>query len=1637
MKKRLIAHMTVLMLTVSMLSGLFISVGASDGRAVTYARDLTSNSSQGTYYVETAADLAQMATLVNAGHSLKGFTFLQTKNIDLSGVDYTPIGTYNVSATTAFRGTYDGQCYVITNFKYYDETRDGAGIFGHLNGATVKNLGIESGSVTAANRAGAIAGYADGSDIINCYNKASITILTGTDGVGGIAGVARGSANFYGCYNAGTVTCVTTAAAGIVGWAGKGDNSMLIGCYNAGALKYSGTLSTVAYALDPIARNTQRTMGDFSSCYYLAGCCKDAAGNDLSDTYNAHKAIRLEKEDATLMAYVLNHATGADTNAFTVKNGKIAFSSANTDGVTDLQIKAVRDGVLLSDTGIQRELTGGYTVPATYESYEVLSAKAGEKTYVAGDFIPSETAGILTVELTLAGDYPSVTDYEKNKDATVFTVANAKELAKLADLVDAGNTFEGKTVYVTADLDFSAYSVWNGIGECAGTGGGNVAEGAKPFSGTFDGQYHHFKNINVRRNVRYGGIFSFAQNAIIQNIILDEGTVHCIGANGRVSGALAGAIAGTQVQNIENHVSVYADQTEFKADNLGLVGMSVDGSVISNCVNYGEVGYEGKTNLQENGSFVGYGYGETTVTNCIAVGKVTGEGSDPVARGCTVSNNYYLPHGETAGTMTYETLLSGEAAMILNTKGGAQIWSKGPEGPALDPSHPVGKATYVLNETDQLLSGTVTAYHNVGQSASLPTYPGFTLLNGSKELWPLADSYTMPHFEQTIQLYYSHKAYKITYVTNGGIFVNGPETVAIGGQSYALPTKNDIERTGYAFTGWYTNEDLSGTPVTATPVDEYHDVIYYAGWKALTKISTAKQLAAMKPNGSYVLTADIDMSGTAFSPIGTYETPFTGTFDGDGHTISGLTIDSTENYQGLFGVNEGLIKNVVLDDDCTVKGNAYVGGIAGENFGQIENCISRAAIQGNTAQKSVGFKLFVQNLRLVVAGEKVDRRVPMKERIDSKDPDIMLLQEANEPWIEFLNTNYVNTGAYGMIYKYRATNDKEGVPVLYKKSKFTLVESGNFWLSATPDKASAPEGYSHYRICSWAVLKEKSTARYVMAFSVHLDTGGNEVRIVNAQALRDRFDTIRAKYASYDPICIIAGDFNARKGTDPYNILCSGDMVNTIYEITSGLTPANIDHILISENNCRALDSTFEYLPVTDAENRVPSDHQGLYTEMRGMIKSRMGGIAGSNSGTVRNSVGEAVISSGHYNFGTLTGRNLGNVENSYYTPQTDVSPLGNSISITAPTEMTSAGAAAYALNDGVVQKRFTVTSGKIDLLSAGEAPSCIASDGTVKSAHTLGKAKTVAATCTEAGYTGKTCSVCGYLEKTAETPATGHSFGALTSVNTICHQKACATCKAAVYADHTYTSESVAAGCGTYGGTRYTCGCGYSYLDQINDDSKSPIWGTYAQKDGEVHQQVCTRDGAHTLEKAHVYSATSVAPTCETAGKELSVCDDCGYGFETSVGNPLGHAYGKWTKLDEKQHQAVCDRDGSHLTQADHIMKAGETTAPTCEEQGYTLYGCTECAHSEQRDFTPALGHTYGYDAEAKEYLCHCSAAYVADGDANGDGAVNTADIVAVLRRVDGNQKSITADYTADMDKDGRIALWDAILFVRNFLVK
>lgn len=219
----------------------------------------------GTYTVTSADGLMNVAELVNGGKTDINITL--DKNIDLTGKDWTPIGT---SARNSYKGTFDGGGHTITGLTVTTNDED-VGLFGRLNRAgTVKNVVMEgiqitsnqinggsiggvvgfswgtiencsvSGSVSGTVYVGGVVGAQWGGSITGCSSSATVK---GMVDVGGVAGQINGNIPLTACYATGNVTLEidpekNISGGGLVGFNG---GSSLLACYATGNVTSTGS----------------------------------------------------------------------------------------------------------------------------------------------------------------------------------------------------------------------------------------------------------------------------------------------------------------------------------------------------------------------------------------------------------------------------------------------------------------------------------------------------------------------------------------------------------------------------------------------------------------------------------------------------------------------------------------------------------------------------------------------------------------------------------------------------------------------------------------------------------------------------------------------------------------------------------------------------------------------------------------------------------------------------------------------------------------------------------------------------------------------------------------------------------------------------------------------------------------------------------------------------------------------------------------------------------------------------------------------------------------------------------------------------------------------------------------------------
>ena len=218
-----------------------------------------------------------------------------------------------------------------------------------------------------------------------------------------------------------------------------------------------------------------------------------------------------------------------------------------------------------------------------------------------------------------------------------------------------------------------------------------------------------------------------------------------------------------------------------------------------------------------------------------------------------------------------------------------------------------------------------------------------------------------------------------TYNASGNTYeaLTAPQTVAAGkpfvkvelggGTFYFRPQNNVVLEAGnrYSYT---VKVNATGLTLEGCTIGSWVDgggesgaaelgYIYDSNTKTYTVYNADGLLAwneaAQKDRSiNCTLTADIDLTGKDWSPIGTnFYNSYTGTFDGGGHTIMGLTVTTNDQYVGLFGRlgKAGTVKNVVMDGiqiTCNHR-LGYAGGVAGFSWGgTIENCSVSGSVSG-------------------------------------------------------------------------------------------------------------------------------------------------------------------------------------------------------------------------------------------------------------------------------------------------------------------------------------------------------------------------------------------------------------------------------------------------------------------------------------------------------------------------------------------------------------------------------------------------------------------------------------------------------------------------------------------------------------------
>ena len=125
----------------------------------------------------------------------------------------------------------------------------------------------------------------------------------------------------------------------------------------------------------------------------------------------------------------------------------------------------------------------------------------------------------------------------------------------------------------------------------------------------------------------------------------------------------------------------------------------------------------------------------------------------------------------------------------------------------------------------------------------------------------------------------------------------------------------------------------------------------YTVYNADGLLNVAKLVNGGKTDINITLDKNIDLTGKGWTPIGTsFDNSYKGTFDGGGHTITGLTVTTNDQFVGLFGYlnRAGTVKNVVMEGIQITSNHMFgcTGGVVGYSWGTIENCSVSGSVSG-------------------------------------------------------------------------------------------------------------------------------------------------------------------------------------------------------------------------------------------------------------------------------------------------------------------------------------------------------------------------------------------------------------------------------------------------------------------------------------------------------------------------------------------------------------------------------------------------------------------------------------------------------------------------------------------------------------------
>ena len=577
---------------------------------------------------------------------------------------------------------------------------------------------------------------------------------------------------------------------------------------------------------------------------------------------------------------------------------------------------------------------------------------------------------LLLLAMTTAAQAQSTFGGGSGTEPDPYLIYNTDQLDQLAADVNNGNPYENVWFKLMDDLDY-INKTYTPIGCVYFDGTVNVE---RRFCGVFFGNNHSINNVTINSQDDCCGLFGFVgYRGIIYDLTLGgNSSIVSLGNAGGIAGEVwsdANIINCHVGENVLISVHPVASGSAYSPGDLGGIAGHSFGNILD-CVSKATINNGGIAKTENLGGIVG-GLGSAgrveycrflgTVVGTLHVGDVAGSSSG------TLNYNYYhttVRHGGVDGNDTDGAKWMGTVSFGEHISGSipsATFWDGG------TPYFGAGMAMVMSNLNYDAPAGFV---------AESATYSanGVALIN---EGW--YHGFTMPSEDVTIT---GSATLKRDIGYSSWVTIDIPSQACTGDPLTPAVTVTDsktgmpvtlVEGTHYTVTlpagdcidwGDYT--------ITITGIGDFGGqttavfTITYPGGGSGTEtdpyiIVTTDELDALADavnggdvmNGKHFrLLADLNYSGKPYTPIGTMDSRFQGTFDGHGHSINNVVINQPDqDYQGLFAVIhvDGTVKNLVLGAGSSITGGYYVGGIAGFCSGTITGCTvsEGVSISGN------------------------------------------------------------------------------------------------------------------------------------------------------------------------------------------------------------------------------------------------------------------------------------------------------------------------------------------------------------------------------------------------------------------------------------------------------------------------------------------------------------------------------------------------------------------------------------------------------------------------------------------------------------------------------------------------------------------